>query len=109
MYRVIVSLLIRNVSGKAVFILREVLIEKRIEKGMSRLEVAKMLGISEVFVRKIESADRNPSIETMLKFELLYDISMRILFPDVFQIPVDTKRIVQELEKTRWNKTTREE
>ena len=70
--------------------MREVLIEKRKGKGISRLKVAEEIGISEVFVRKIESADRNPSVETMLKFELFYGTSMRILFPDIFQISNDT-------------------
>lgn len=73
--------------------MREPLVEKRKEKKLTQLEVAEKLGVSEVFVRKIEKGDRNPSVETMLKFEALYRTSMRKLFPDIFQVSSDTKCI----------------
>ncbi|WP_342510526.1 helix-turn-helix transcriptional regulator [Sporosarcina sp. FSL K6-1522] len=73
--------------------MREVLIEKRQQKELTQLEVAEKIGVSEVFVRKIEKGDRNPSVETMLKFESLYSTSMRLLFPDIFQVSIDTKCI----------------
>ncbi|MER2091011.1 MAG: helix-turn-helix transcriptional regulator [Sporosarcina sp.] len=73
--------------------MREVLVGKRQKKEMTQSEVAEVIGVSEVFVRKIEKGDRNPSIETMLKFESLYDTSMRMLFPDIFQVLNDTKCI----------------
>ena len=76
--------------------MREVLIEKRQQKEFTQSDVAKKIGVSEVFVRKIEKGDRNPGVETMLKFESLYGTSMRLLFPDIFQASNDTKCIVPE-------------
>ncbi len=55
--------------------------------------MAERLGISEVYVRKIENGARNPGRETMLKFEKLYAVSDRELFPDLFQVIFDTKCI----------------
>ncbi|QNK86475.1 helix-turn-helix transcriptional regulator [Sporosarcina sp. resist] len=77
--------------------MREVLIEKRQQKELTQLEVAEKIGVSEVFVRKIEKSDRNPSVETMLKFESLYSTSMRLLFPDIFQVSSDTKCIKSKI------------
>ncbi|MEK5070550.1 helix-turn-helix transcriptional regulator [Sporosarcina sp. FSL K6-1508] len=77
--------------------MREVLIEKRQQKELTQLEVADKIGVSEVFVRKIEKGDRNPSVETMLKFESLYSTSMRLLFPDIFQVSNDTKCIKSKI------------
>lgn len=77
--------------------MREVLIEKRQQKELTQLEVAEKIGVSEVFVRKIEKGDRNPGVETMLKFESLYSTSMRLLFPDIFQVSNDTKCIESKI------------
>ena len=73
--------------------MREKLINERIKNGLTQKQVADKLGISEVFVRKIEKGIRNPGRETMLKFEKLYSISERELFPDLFFIVNDTKCI----------------
>lgn len=70
--------------------MRKQLIDERIKKNLTQKQVADILGISEVFVRKIEKGIRNPGRETMLKFEKLYSVSERELFPDLFFILNDT-------------------
>ncbi|MFN2745810.1 helix-turn-helix domain-containing protein [Bacillus sp. z60-18] len=67
--------------------------EERLRQRWTRKQVAERLGISEVYVRKIENGARNPGRETMLKFEKLYAVSDRELFPDLFQVIFDTKCI----------------
>lgn len=76
--------------------MRKRLIELRKKKGLTQKEIAKELGISAVFLRKIEAGTRQPSIPTMLKFEAFYDESFEELFPDVFQVNKDTKSIKKE-------------
>ncbi|MFT0825351.1 helix-turn-helix transcriptional regulator [Bacillus swezeyi] len=73
--------------------LRKRLIEERLRKGWTQRQVSERLGISEVYVRKIEKGARNPGRETMLKFETLYFVPDRELFPDLFQVIFDTKCI----------------
>jgi putative transcriptional regulator len=73
--------------------LRNRLVDERLKRNLTQKQVAEMLSISEVYVRKIEKGLRNPGRETMLKFEQLYGISDRNLFPDLFQVFIDTKRI----------------
>lgn len=65
--------------------MRKVLVTKRIDAGYTRMEVASNLGLSEIFVRKLEEGGRNPSIKTMLKFQMFYDEPIEKLFPDIFQ------------------------
>ena len=73
--------------------MRDKLVDIRIKNQLTQRQVASMLGISEVFVRKIEKGIRNPGRATMLKFEKLYSTSERELFPDLFFIDSDTKCI----------------
>nr|WP_093231546.1 helix-turn-helix transcriptional regulator [Thermoflavimicrobium dichotomicum] len=70
--------------------MRKRLVRERVKKGLTQKQVAEILGISEVFVRKIEKGTANPGRKTMLKFELLYGISDRELFPDLFYVDDDT-------------------
>lgn len=56
-------------------------------------QVAEMLNISEIYVRKIEKGDKNPGRETMLKFEKLFNRDSHYLFPDLFHVFIDTKCI----------------
>ncbi|MFJ7646917.1 helix-turn-helix transcriptional regulator [Lysinibacillus sp. NPDC097279] len=65
--------------------MRNVLMTKRIDAGYTRKEVASNIGLSEIFVRKLEEGGRNPSIKTMLKFQDLYGEPIEKLFPDVFR------------------------
>lgn len=73
--------------------MRTLLIECRKKKGITQLELAKQIGISEIYVRKLEQGSRNPSVITMLKFEQYFGVSMKKLFPDIFFTNNDTKRI----------------
>lgn len=73
--------------------MRERLVQERLKKNWTQKQVAIKLKLSEVYVRKIEKGDRNPGRETMLKFEQLFSVSDRILFPDLFFTPNDTKCI----------------
>lgn len=76
--------------------MRNILTEERTSRGWSRKDVAEKLMISEIFLRKIESGDRNPGRKTMLRFEQLYGKSDRELFPELFQLSDDTKRIIED-------------
>lgn len=73
--------------------MRKKLVEQRKLFNFTQVELAKRLEISEVYVRKLESGVRNPSISLMLKFENLYGVSMKELFPDIFFANDDTKCI----------------
>lgn len=76
--------------------MRDNLIKERNKLNLTQKQVAEKLGISEVYVRKIEKGLRNPGRETMLKFEKFYSVSDRQLFPDLFFISNDTKCIKNE-------------
>jgi putative transcriptional regulator len=73
--------------------LRKRLVDERLKRKLTQKQVAEILDISEVYVRKIEKGLRNPGRETMLKFEKLYGVQDRKLFPDLFQVSIDTKCI----------------
>lgn len=75
---------------------RETLIRERLRRNLTQKQVAKILGISEVYVRKIEKGDSDPGRKTMLKFEKLYGVNERKLFPDLFNVSIDTKCIKDE-------------
>lgn len=63
---------------------RKLLRKLRNEAGLTQQELAKELGISTVYVRKIEKGDANAGLPTMIKYENFFGISMRELFPDIF-------------------------
>lgn len=65
--------------------MRSRLVAERMQCQWTQKQVARQLGLSEVFIRKLEKGDANPSVRTMLKFERLYNVSMRDLFPDIFE------------------------
>ncbi len=73
--------------------MRERLITERKNRKWSQEVVAKKLGISNVYVRKIEKGIANPGRETMIRFSNLYGQKSEILFPDLFFIHNDTKCI----------------
>lgn len=73
--------------------MREELIKLRKTKKLTQAQLADKLGISEIYVRKLEQGSRNPSVNTMLKFEQFFDVSMKELFSDIFFTNNDTKCI----------------
>ncbi|KSU63670.1 hypothetical protein AS034_05330 [[Bacillus] enclensis] len=74
---------------------RRKLIELRKQRNLTQRQVAESLGISEVYVRKIEKGDSNPGRETMVKFQQFYQYELTELFPDIFLINFDTECINQ--------------
>jgi putative transcriptional regulator len=74
---------------------RRKLIELRKQRSLTQRQVAEVLGISEVYVRKIEKGDSDPGRETMVKFQHFYQYDLTELFPDIFLINFDTKCINQ--------------
>jgi putative transcriptional regulator len=74
---------------------RRKLIELRKQRSLTQRQVAEALGISEVYVRKIEKGDSDPGRETMVKFQQFYQYDLTELFPDIFLVSFDTKCINQ--------------
>lgn len=72
---------------------RQLLINHRKESNLTQKQVADALSISEVYVRKIENGVADPGRTTMLKFEKFFERNSNELFPDLFQVSVDTKCI----------------
>jgi len=71
---------------------RERLILERKKRNKTQAEIAEALGISEVYVRKLESGCVKPGRDTMLKFEAFYNLGLKKLFPDIF-LPVVIKNL----------------
>lgn len=63
-------------------LMRKKLIEAR--KSKSQLQVADELGISQQYLSKIESGERNPGFRLACAMSKYYQISMEELFPDIF-------------------------
>lgn len=64
--------------------MRSRLISERKKKNLTQKQAASMIGISEVFLRKLESGKKNPSLSTISKLVILYDSEDKELFPDIF-------------------------
>lgn len=64
--------------------MRKKLIEARGDK--SQKEVADSIGISQKTLSSIERGYRNPSVDLMKKIQAYYQISMLILFEDIFKM-----------------------
>lgn len=63
---------------------RKMLKKLRIKHKLTQQGLSEMLGISTVYVRKLEKGDAKPGRETMIKYENFFQIDMRKLFPDLF-------------------------
>lgn len=72
---------------------RHELIQARNKKDLTPAQIAKLLDISTVYVRKIEAGTVKPGRDTMIKFEAFYGVSMRKLFSDIFLLQNDKKFI----------------
>lgn len=68
--------------------------QERLKKGLTQKQLAEMVEISEIMIRKIESGERNPSIPLMIRLEQVLGIDMKELFPDIFSASNDTKCII---------------
>ena len=55
---------------------RELIREKRKVKGISQLQLSKLLGISQPYMNQIETGARNPTFPLMMKICEVLEISM---------------------------------
>ena len=72
---------------------RHELINARKVLGMTQKEVAKELGISEVYLRKLESGDCSPGRNLMFRMESYFSKDVKVLFKDIFLSINDRKTI----------------
>ncbi|AMX01124.1 hypothetical protein ATY39_14100 [Rummeliibacillus stabekisii] len=68
----------------------------RKDKNLTQQELAEEIGISSIYVRKIEKGAVKPGRETLILYENYFGISMRELFPDIFFIINDKKCINEQ-------------
>ncbi|ARK23264.1 hypothetical protein SporoP37_00210 [Sporosarcina sp. P37] len=77
---------------------RKLLRKLRLKNKLTQQQLADALGISAVYVRKIEKGNVNAGLPTMLKYESFFGVSMRDLFPDIFLATNDKKVIKNKKE-----------
>ncbi|WP_018131375.1 helix-turn-helix domain-containing protein [Effusibacillus pohliae] len=58
--------------------------KERTSRNLTQEQVAMQLGISTIYLRKLEGGQSKPGRETMLKLERFYGVPARELFPDIF-------------------------
>lgn len=63
---------------------RQLLLHLRNKNKLTQQELAKKLGISTVYVRKLEKGVVNPGRETLVKYEIFFQTNMKNMFPDIF-------------------------
>ncbi|WP_221567145.1 helix-turn-helix domain-containing protein [Alkalihalobacillus sp. TS-13] len=63
---------------------RKHLIELRRKQNLTQKELADRIGISTIYVRKLEKGVVNPGLQTMIKYEKYFQKNMKYLFPDLF-------------------------
>jgi transcriptional regulator with XRE-family HTH domain len=57
---------------------------ERISRNLTQAEAARELGISVIYLRKLEGGHSKPGRQTMIKIERYYGVPASELFPDVF-------------------------
>lgn len=70
---------------------RELVKQLRLEHNLTQQQLAEKLDISAVYVRKIEKGVVNAGLPTMIKYENLFGVNMRKMFPDIFFETNDNK------------------
>lgn len=78
---------------------RTELLRLRHKHELTQQELAEKLGISTVYVRKLEKGVVSPGRETLVKYERFFEVDMKELFPDIFFDPYDKKVIKNEFSK----------
>lgn len=75
-----------NVSelGGEMMTKRTRLIEERNRMGKTQQQVAADLGVSEVYIRKLESGVSSPGRDMMIRLQRYYKSPLKKLFPDLF-------------------------
>lgn len=74
---------------------------EREKKGLTQEQLAKQLDVSEVFIRKLEAGSSNPSSSMAVEFAEFFERPLDYLFPDIFLLSFDTKRIDNKLNKNK--------
>lgn len=82
-----------------VIIERTVLRAQREKRDKTQAQLAQSIGISEVYVRKLESGASRPGYGVVKKFVDYYQQPANKLFPDIFLPLIDTKRSKEEAAK----------
>lgn len=72
---------------------RKTLLQLRMKFKLTQQQLADKLGISTVYVRKLEKGVVNPGRETLVKYEKFFNKDMKQLFPDLFLSNYDKKII----------------
>lgn len=72
---------------------RRLLKELREKQNLTQHELGEKLGISTVYVRKLEKGVVDPGINTIIKYESFFKKDMKKLFPDIFFKSNDKKVI----------------
>ena len=72
--------------------------KERERLSLTQAQLAETLGVSEVFVRKIESGSSNPSSNKAVEFANFFEKPLDYLFPDIFLLSFDTKHIKKKEE-----------
>lgn len=72
---------------------RTTLLQLRKKYKLTQQELAEKLGISTVYVRKLEKGVVNPGRETLVKYESFFKTDMKKMFPDLFFNTNDKKLI----------------
>jgi transcriptional regulator with XRE-family HTH domain len=65
----------RLAPGRAI---SEVVIAGRIDKGLSQTRLAKLMGVSQPVIARIESGEHSPTLETLIKLANALDIEIVI-------------------------------
>lgn len=69
------------------------LLHLRKKHKLTQQGLAEKLGISTVYVRKLEKGVANPGRETLVKYEKFFGVDMKEMFPDLFFNQNDKKLI----------------
>lgn len=77
---------------------RKHLMNLRHKKHLTQEQLAEKLGISTVYVRKLEKGVVSPGVQTMIKYESFFGVDMKKLFPDIFLNKNDKKLINKQKE-----------
>ncbi|MEN2666000.1 helix-turn-helix transcriptional regulator [Listeria aquatica] len=71
----------------------------RVNKKLTQKQLAEKAGMAVISVRKIESGERNPSLQTAVKLSYILSTKVEKLFPDIFLNKKDTKCIYRDITK----------
>lgn len=72
------------------------LINERNKRGFTQAKVAKGVGISTVYLRKLEAGTENPGRDTMIALSVYYNVPAEELFPDLFCTYYDRNSIIKK-------------